>query len=400
MPRQLPLSVALDGSTHTPAEPLTADHWAGLIGLAEQGALDFVTLDDSFARPPDHSPGRLDAVAVLARVAPVTSRIGLVPTVTTTHTEPFHTSTSLATLDFVSAGRAGWLVDVSATPAEARAVGRRLQAPAAELWAEAADAVEVATRLWDGWEDDAEIRDAATGRFIDRDRLHCLDFEGPHFSVHGPSIVPRPPQRRPPVAIALDVHDSDGQWELAASHADVVLLDADEPTTARLARTALLHRVTEAGRDPDTLRVLIRVAVDLGGGTGPGVGPGTPPPAEVRFTGSAGATVHPRAGHRADRPAVLHRLPGPGRRRDRRVRADRRRRRLLLVPHLTPGGLDEFVDRVVPLLQERGVFRTDMRARPCATTSNCRRHTQGGRSEPPMNLQSQEPRSEPVAVHA
>ncbi|QOV35538.1 LLM class flavin-dependent oxidoreductase [Streptomyces ferrugineus] len=349
MPRQLHLSVALDGSSHTPAEPLTADHWAGLIGLAEQGALDFVTLDDSFAPPPDDSPGRLDAVAVLARVAPVTSRIGLVPTVTTTHTEPFHTSTSLATLDFVSEGRAGWLVDVSTTPAEARAVGRRLQTPEAELWAEAADAVEVAARLWDSWEDDAEIRDAATGRFIDRDRLHYVDFEGSHFSVRGPAIVPRPPQGRPPVAIALDVHDSDGQWELAAGHADVVLLDADEPTTARLARTALLHRVAESGRDPEALRVLVRVAVDLTGGTGRVAGPGSLPAAGHRSLPSAEAHFTGAAADLAELLADWHATAGVD--------------GFHLLSASASDDLPTVVHDLVPQLRERGLFRADYTGR-------------------------------------
>ncbi|MGV9790375.1 LLM class flavin-dependent oxidoreductase [Streptomyces sp. NPDC003435] len=247
MTRELHLSVAL-GS----AGPRPAAHWTGLVQLAELGALDFVTLDDSL--DPAYADGRLDAVAVLAYAAARTSRIGLVPTVTTTHTEPFHTSTALATLDFVSQGRAGWLVDVSTTEEAARAVGRRDPAPAPELWAEAADAAEVAARLWDSWEDDAEIRDADTGRFIDRDKLHYTDFEGPHFSVRGPSIVPRPPQGRPPIAIALDAQGRDARWELAARHAEIVLLDADSPATAREARTELLRRA-----DRDDLRVLIRV---------------------------------------------------------------------------------------------------------------------------------------------
>lgn len=80
-----------------------------LARLAERGGLDFVTLDDTFARP---GP---DALAVLARVAPATRRIGLVPTVTTTHTEPFHVQAAVATLDWVSRGRAGWRLDVSTT---------------------------------------------------------------------------------------------------------------------------------------------------------------------------------------------------------------------------------------------------------------------------------------------
>ncbi|MFD8296183.1 LLM class flavin-dependent oxidoreductase [Streptomyces bauhiniae] len=248
MTRELHLSAGL-GS----AGPRSAAHWTGLVQLAELGTLDFVTLDDSL--DPADGDGRLDAVAVLAHAAARTSRIGLIPTVTTTHTEPFHTSSALATLDFVSEGRAGWLIDVSTTGEAARAVGRRDPAPAPELWAEAADAAEVAARLWDSWEDDAEIRDAATGRFIDRDKLHHIDFDGPHFSVRGPAIVPRPPQGRPPIAVALDAQGRDARWELAAHYAEIVLLDTDSPAAAREARTELLSR---AGRDD--LRVLIRIA--------------------------------------------------------------------------------------------------------------------------------------------
>lgn len=337
MPRELHLSLALDGTGHRPAESLASAHWTDLIGLAEQGTLDFVTVGDSPAPPHDDSAGRLDPVAVLARAAPLTTRIGLVPAVTTTHTEPFRTSTALATLDHVSEGRAGWLVDVSSTEAEAPAVGGRGVAPAAELWAEAADAAEGAVRLWESWEDDAETRDGATGRFIDRERLHHIDFEGPHFSVRSPSNLPRPPQGRPPIAVALDVHDSDGQWELAASHADVVLLDADQPSTAWLARAALLRRAAEAGRDPEALRVLVRAAVDLGGGTGPGA----LPPAELRFTGAAADL----AGLLAD----WHETTGVD--------------GFHLFPTSAPADLPAVVHDLVPALRERSLFRADYTGR-------------------------------------
>ncbi|MFH8369323.1 LLM class flavin-dependent oxidoreductase [Streptomyces sp. NPDC018031] len=365
MPRELHLSAALDGAGHHPAGPVPppdaaqpppAAHWIALAALAERGALDFVTLHDSLAPPPEGHPGRLDAVAVLARTAPATSRIGLVPTVTTTHTEPFHTSTAIATLDFVSEGRAGWLAEVSATEAEARAVGRRGPAPAAALWAEASDAAEVAGRLWDSWEDDAEIRDAATGRFVDRDRLHHIDFRGPHFSVRGPSIVPRPPQGRPPVAVVLGPEDPTERWAFAAAHADLVLLDAPDPRTARTARDDLRRRSAAAGRDPDRLRLLVRTAVALTGpapaadaGAGPRASGGHPDPPATG--GPAGAreyrTVH-HTGTAADLAELLAHW-----------QADTAADGFVLVPHLTPGGLDEFVDRVVPLLQERGAFRAE-----------------------------------------
>src|SRR4029079_19235500 len=142
--------------------------------------------------------GRPDAVLAASRVAPVTHHIGLIPVVTVTHTEPFHVSKAIATLDFVSQGRAGWQVRVAGTPHEAELFGRR-DVGAVDLFDEASDAVEVARRLWDSWEDEAAIRDRSTGRFVDRDKLHYIDLVGKYFSVKGPSITPRPPQGQPVV---------------------------------------------------------------------------------------------------------------------------------------------------------------------------------------------------------
>ncbi len=152
--------------------------------------------------------------SIAARAAPRTRHIGFVPTAVTTHTEPFHTSKAIATLDYVSTGRAGVRVQIAGRADAAAHFGRReipplsverlgdpdVQALIAAHFDEAADYVEVLRRLWDSWEDDAEIRDVATGRFIDRDKLHYIDFEGRWFSVRGPSITPRPPQGQPVVA--------------------------------------------------------------------------------------------------------------------------------------------------------------------------------------------------------
>ncbi|MFE3514314.1 LLM class flavin-dependent oxidoreductase [Streptomyces sp. NPDC059166] len=226
-----------------------------LARLAEGGALDYVTLADSFARP---GP---DALAVLARVAPATRRIGLVPTVTTTYTEPFHVSSAVATLDWVSKGRAGWCVDVSATGAEARLFGRRPAGTAASLWHEAGEVADVGAQLWDSWEDDAEIRDAATGRFVDRGKLHHVDFRGSTFSVRGPAIVPRPPQGRPVVVID---GTSDLAREPAARHADVVHVRAASPEQAAALREDLRRRAAAHGRAPGSPKVLAALTVDLG----------------------------------------------------------------------------------------------------------------------------------------
>lgn len=176
------------------SESFDAADWVSAAREADEAQLDFLTFDDAFGR---RGP---DAVLVASRVAPLIRHVGLVPVATTTHTEPFHLSTSLATLDYVSRGRAGWQVRVSADPAEATLLGRRAPLGADDLITEAADAVEVVRRLWDSWADDAIIKDVATGRYIDRDRLAYIDFSGEHFAVKGPSIVPRPPQGQPVIA--------------------------------------------------------------------------------------------------------------------------------------------------------------------------------------------------------
>ena len=246
MTEHLHLGVALDGYgwypeawRHTPApQPVTSGrYWASLALTAERGLLDFVTFDDALTaqrrRRPEIDPrwlaGRPDAVLVASRVAPVTHHIGLIPVATVTHTEPFHVSKAIATLDFVSHGRAGWQVRVSGTPHEAELFGRR-DVSGVDLFDEASDAVEVARRLWDSWEDDAVIRDAATGRFVDRDKLHYIDFAGKYFSVKGPSITPRPPQGQPVVAAlahALPI------YEFAKRSTDLVFITPQDDESLR-----------------------------------------------------------------------------------------------------------------------------------------------------------------------
>jgi alkanesulfonate monooxygenase SsuD/methylene tetrahydromethanopterin reductase-like flavin-dependent oxidoreductase (luciferase family) len=237
---ELQLGVAIDGAGYHPAawrvsavEPaalFTAGHYLKYAKQAEAASLDFVTLDDSLALQSggeDVVRGRLDALLTLSAIAPVTSRIGLVPTVTTTHTEPFHVSTSVATLDYASNGRAGVLAVPSRTDAEATHFGRRPAPGETAAETENAQVVDVIARLWDSWEDGAIVRDAATGRFIDRDKLHYVDFEGDFFSVKGPSISPRPPQGHPVTAVYGDSPH--------AVAADVVLTRADHLDAVRSA---------------------------------------------------------------------------------------------------------------------------------------------------------------------
>lgn len=176
-------------------------------------------------------PGRANALQRAAFAGPVTRSIALVPEVDTVYTEPFHVSTQLASLDYVSGGRAGWIATAAESPEAAAAVGRSFAAGDA-LGQEAGASIEVSRRLWDSWEDDAVIRDVATGRYIDVDRLHYAgfetpaDFAGPAYSVKGPSIIPRPLQGQLPVIAAASLV---GPGQVPADAIDAVLVTAPTP---------------------------------------------------------------------------------------------------------------------------------------------------------------------------
>jgi alkanesulfonate monooxygenase SsuD/methylene tetrahydromethanopterin reductase-like flavin-dependent oxidoreductase (luciferase family) len=251
VPDRLTLITALRGAGWHPAAWRAPDsgaerlqdlrHWRDVVVEQDRLGIDAVTLEDSFTAGPTGADGDLDvatvvggldALLVTAAVAPATRQIGLVPTVSVTHTEPFHVATSLQTLDHVSGGRAGWRLQVSPTAREAALFGRRSlpgsdgaavadPATIATLFAEAREVAEVVDRLWDSWDDDAIIRDVSTGRFIDRDRIHNAEFRGEFVAVHGASIVPRSPQGRPPVFVLA--HRTDAA-SLAVDVADVVLV--------------------------------------------------------------------------------------------------------------------------------------------------------------------------------
>ncbi|WP_406367723.1 LLM class flavin-dependent oxidoreductase [Streptomyces sp. NBC_01546] len=283
----LHLAVALDGAGWHPAawrepgarpgELFTARYWADAVAEAEAGLLDFVTFEDALALQSssadgpdgrtDQVRGRLDAVLTAARVAPLTRHIGLVPAVTATHTEPFHISKAIATLDHVSRGRAGLRIQVSQLAHETRHFGRRaVPLPDAESYEEAADHIEVIRRLWDSWDDDAEIRDVATGRFVDRDKLHYIDFEGRHFSVRGPSITPRPPQGQPVVtaASAADaLGDGSAAYGLIARSTDVGYVAVRDADGARAAVAEIRQARESAGLAAQPLHLFADLTVFL-----------------------------------------------------------------------------------------------------------------------------------------
>ena len=291
---RLRIGVALEGAGWHPAawreessrpqELFTPQYWVDVVQRADAGGIDFATIEDSFAlqsslpfgpdERTDEVRGRLDALLIASRVAPVTRRIGLIPTVTTTHTEPFHISKAVATLDYTSLGRAGWQPKVSGRWDEARLFGRR-DVPAFDdlsdprvhqaisaLFAEAEDVVDVVRRLWDSWEDDAEIRDAATDRFLDAEKVHTVDFDGQWFSVRGPSITPRSPQGQP--VIAALAH-AEVPYRFAAASADLVFVTPQRLAEAGGILTDVRAAEIAVGREGEPLRVYADIVVFLDG---------------------------------------------------------------------------------------------------------------------------------------
>lgn len=353
------LAVALDGTgwhpaswrepTARPGDLFTPQYWTDLIVEAERGLLDFATIEDGLSlqfddplredERTDRVRGRLDATLIASRVAPLTHHIGLIPTVVVTHTEPFHASKAIATLDYVSSGRAGVRVQVSASPVAAGHFGRRSARDLAadDLLPEAADYVEVIRRLWDSWEDDAEIRDVATGRFVDREKLHYIDFEGAWFSVKGPSITPRPPQGQPIVAA---LGHGDAAYRLIATSADVgFVTPRDAGQTA-----AVVDAISALRGDAEPVHVYADLVVFLDD---------TAPAATARrerLDETAGQEYDSDAMIFAGTPQELadvlqqwHAAGAAGFR---------------LRPATLPHDLLQITDRLVPELQRRGLFRT------------------------------------------
>lgn len=195
-----------------------------LAAAAEAAGFALVTIDDSPV-----ATGRVEAGVRASYLARRTGRIGLAPTLHATVTEPFHLATQLASLDHASLGRGAWVVGAEHSPEAFATVGLP-HLDGDDLRREIADVIDVARRLWDSWEDDAVIRDIATGRFLDSDKVHHVNFTGERFSVVGPLITPRPPQGQL-VVLGADTLGVTGQL-------DVALIDAPDldALTARAQR--------------------------------------------------------------------------------------------------------------------------------------------------------------------
>ena len=238
-------------------------HFLRCARRAEEGKFDMVFFADGIGvRADDNPPGslshsnrnvELEPLTLLAALAPMTERIGLVTTASTTYNEPYHIARKFASLDHISGGRAGWNIVTSWSQQEAWNFNRDAHLDYDTRYDRAAEFVEVVTGLWRSWEPGAFVREKATGRYYDPEKLHVLNHKGKHFQVRGPLSVDRTPQGRP---ILVQAGANEAGQEIAARHSDVVYSSAHELSAAQAYYRSVKGRMAAHGRDPAHLLIM------------------------------------------------------------------------------------------------------------------------------------------------
>jgi N-acetyl-S-(2-succino)cysteine monooxygenase len=244
----------------SPADPtsvLDVEHFIELARIAERGVLDSIFLPDSPGIAEFRSeflPGAgFDPVQLLSAVATATEQVGLIATVSTTYSYPWDVARRLATLDFLSRGRAGWNIVTTVEPAVAGNFGDQPHPPRSDRYERADEYVEVVLKLWDGWEDDAVAGSRQTGRWADPAKLHPPRHRGQHFDVASYLPFPRSPQGHP---LLTQAGSSPQGVALAAKYADAVFTPQGDIAAGTQFRSRLRALAAGHGRDPDQVRVL------------------------------------------------------------------------------------------------------------------------------------------------
>ncbi|CAN5151455.1 NtaA/DmoA family FMN-dependent monooxygenase [soil metagenome] len=387
---------------------------------AERGKFDFLFLAEGLRVREQKGlihdldvVGRPNTVAILAAVASVTRHIGLVGTLSTTFNEPYELARQLSTLDHVSGGRAGWNIVTTSDEFHGENFRRGAFLDPADRYTRADEFLDVARLLWDSWTDDAVLADPVTGRFLSEGALTAVEHHGPQFDVSGFFTTPVSPQRYP---VIVQAGDSDEGRGFAAKNAEVIFSRHSDYDEGRQFFADVKGRLDAVGRDRDSLKILpaatfilgdtpsaaeersreiARLQVspqtaisfleqvwgtDLSSYDAEGPLPAIDPVDDV--TGIARGRVprftDPVAVSRAWRQqaeaegwsirelvisfAAKHTFVGTpadvAETINRHVQNDASDG-FVIVGHTNPTGLDEFVDTVIPELQERGVFRSD-----------------------------------------
>ncbi len=202
-----------------------------------------------------------EPMTLLSALSMVTDHLGLVATGSTTYDVPYHVARRFSSLDHLSGGRAGWNVVTTSNPDASKNFGIDDQMDHAERYRRAREFVDVVTGLSDSWEDDVFIRDQEGGIFFDPEKLHVLDHKGPHLSVRGPLNIGRPIQGWP---VIVQAGSSEAGRQLAAETAEAVFTSHRDLDAAQRFYTDIKQRMIHCGRDPEGLKVLPACMVIVG----------------------------------------------------------------------------------------------------------------------------------------
>ncbi|GAA4832265.1 LLM class flavin-dependent oxidoreductase [Paenibacillus vulneris] len=241
------------------------EHYQRLAQKAEQAKFDSLFMADRYSVSKKGvaygALTGLEPLTLLTALSVVTKRIGLIATVSTSFNEPFNVARRFATIDHLSSGRAGWNIITSGTDEEARNFNFDRIPGHAERYERASEFVEVATRLWDSWEDDALVLDQASGTYADSSKVHELHHKGRHFSVEGPLNVPRSPQGRP---VLVQAGSSEDGRHFASAVADAIFTAQQTLTDAQAFYSDVKARVRQQGRNPEHVIILPGICPIIG----------------------------------------------------------------------------------------------------------------------------------------
>lgn len=244
---------------HSDSDPAASTNFAYYkhqATIAESAKFDFLFVADSVfitAKSSPHYPNRFEPLTILSALAGATSRIGLVATVTVSYSEPFNIARQFASLDHISGGRAGWNVVTSWLEGSASNFSRAAHLDHDTRYRLAAEYLDVVQGLWDSWEDDALVHDKASGVFFDPEKRHELNHKGEFFQVKGPLNIARSRQGQP---VIFQAGASEDGKNFAASRADAIFAGQETFAEAQAHYRDVKQRASGFGRNPDQLFVL------------------------------------------------------------------------------------------------------------------------------------------------
>jgi FMN-dependent oxidoreductase (nitrilotriacetate monooxygenase family) len=247
-----------------PKAHLDIEYFRNIARISERGTLDAIFLADGPAVAGDvshHPAGRLEPTVLLTAVALATQHIGVIATASSSYNEPYNIARRYASIDHIIGGRIAWNVVTSAGDVVAQNFGLSGAPVHEDRYARADEFIDVVTKLWDSWEDDAIIGDAANGVYADSNKVHEINHTGKYFSVKGALTVPRTPQGRP---VLVQAGSSEGGKALGSRWADAIFTSQTTLDDAREFYRDIKNRARKWGRNPDHLKIMPGLSTVIG----------------------------------------------------------------------------------------------------------------------------------------